>query len=141
MNWMETVANWLEDIVANVQPYVDRILFYPQDIFTFGGDEVYIDGGCYTGDTMSSSLIASAVNLIGSLVSNRTHQISQHWLSVSVPTPAFSSNCVDDIETRARFGSQVRTIGQQACRTLATSRWKCPQSIWYLAAIALRSSS
>jgi len=38
--------------IGELQPYVDRILFYPQEIFCFDGREVYVDAGCYTGDTI-----------------------------------------------------------------------------------------
>jgi FkbM family methyltransferase len=38
--------------ICELQPYVDRILFYPQEIFRFDGHEVYVDAGCYTGDTI-----------------------------------------------------------------------------------------
>jgi FkbM family methyltransferase len=38
--------------IGELQPYVDRILFYPREIFTFDGHEVYVDAGCYTGDTI-----------------------------------------------------------------------------------------
>lgn len=33
-------------------PYVDDILFYPQDLFNLGSDEVYLDGGAFAGDTI-----------------------------------------------------------------------------------------
>jgi FkbM family methyltransferase len=38
--------------IGELQPYVDRVLFYPQEIFRFDGHEVYVDAGCYTGDTI-----------------------------------------------------------------------------------------
>ncbi|HYM34992.1 MAG TPA: FkbM family methyltransferase [Steroidobacteraceae bacterium] len=38
--------------ITELQPYVDQSLFYPKELFNFGKHEVYIDGGCYTGDTI-----------------------------------------------------------------------------------------
>src|SRR5262249_44124081 len=33
-------------------PFVDRNIFYPTELFRFTDAEVYVDGGCYTGDTI-----------------------------------------------------------------------------------------
>jgi FkbM family methyltransferase len=38
--------------VRELAPYVDNSTFYPTDLFQFGTGEVYLDGGCYTGDTI-----------------------------------------------------------------------------------------
>ena len=38
--------------IGELGPFVDRILFYPQEIFAFGCHEVYVDAGCFTGDTI-----------------------------------------------------------------------------------------
>jgi FkbM family methyltransferase len=38
--------------IGELGPFVDRILFYPQEIFAFDRHEVYVDAGCYTGDTI-----------------------------------------------------------------------------------------
>jgi FkbM family methyltransferase len=39
--------------IGELGPFVDQSLFYPEEIFTFGRDEVYVDAGCYTGDTIA----------------------------------------------------------------------------------------
>jgi FkbM family methyltransferase len=38
--------------IGELEPFVDSAMFYPQELFTFGRDEVYVDAGCYTGDTI-----------------------------------------------------------------------------------------
>src|SRR5262249_32344524 len=36
----------------HLAPVVDRNIFYPTELFRFTESEVYVDGGCYTGDTI-----------------------------------------------------------------------------------------
>jgi FkbM family methyltransferase len=38
--------------IGELGPFVDRVLFYPQEIFAFDRHEAYVDAGCYTGDTI-----------------------------------------------------------------------------------------
>lgn len=40
--------------IMALDPWVDDTMFYPSDLFSFGTDEVYIDAGAYTGDTISN---------------------------------------------------------------------------------------
>ena len=39
--------------IMALDPWVDSTIFYPSDLFSFSTDEVYIDAGAYTGDTIA----------------------------------------------------------------------------------------
>ena len=38
--------------IEHLAPWVDPVLFYPEDLFSLGTSEIYIDAGAYTGDTI-----------------------------------------------------------------------------------------